>query len=55
MAINLHKANVYKIGWNFGGVRLLGAKFEQSNLVKISNVSSFFEFIEPIRNIINLA
>ena len=26
MAVNLYKANVYKIGWNFGWVRLLGGE-----------------------------
>ena len=49
MAIKLYNVNVYKIRWTFGRVRLLGARFEQSNLAKISNVSSTFELTKSIK------
>ena len=37
MAIDLYNANVYKIRWNLGWVRLLGVRFEQSNTVRVSS------------------
>ena len=36
MAINFYNANVYKIRRNFGWVRLLGVRFEQSNTARVA-------------------
>ena len=37
MAVNLINVNVHKIRLNFGRVRLIGARFEQSKLLKSSS------------------
>ena len=51
MAVNLYNANVYKIRWNFGWVRLLGVRFEKSKILTFSShLLNFIKQLLQIRN-----